>query len=218
MKTDAQLQQDIIAELKWEPSVHAAEIGVEVRDGIVTLAGHVSSYAEKWNAERAAQRVSGVKALAVEMDVKLSGSGKRTDADVARSVENVLHWNSTLPKDSAKVMVENGWITLSGEVDWEYQRQAAAKAVRYLSGVTGVSNQIVIKKPTVSLSAVKSDIEAALKRRATANAHKISVEVHGADVTLTGRVDNWSEREAARHSAWGTPGVGNVVDNITVGY
>ena len=103
-------------------------------------------------------------------------------------------------------------------MDWEYQRQAAAKSVRYLTGITGVRNQITIKKPTVSLSAVKSDIEAALKRRATANAHKISVEVHGADVTLTGRVDNWSEREAARHSAWGTPGVRNVVDNITVGY
>lgn len=218
MKTDIQLQQDVLAELKWEPSVHAAEIGVEVKDGIVTLAGHVSTYAEKWDAERAAQRVSGVKALAIEMDVRLAGSSKKTDADVARSVENVLHWNSTLPKDGVKVMVEGGWITLSGEVDWEYQRQAAAKAVRYLMGITGVRNQITIKKPTVSLSAVKSDIEAALKRRATANAHKISVEVHGADVTLTGRVDNWSEREAARHSAWGTPGVRNVVDNITVGY
>ncbi len=152
------------------------------------------------------------------MDVRLAGSNKKTDADVARSVENVLHWNSTLPKDSVKVVVEKGWITLSGEVDWEYQRQAAAKAVRYLTGVTGVRNKISIKKPTVSLSAVKSDIEAALKRRATANAHKISVEVHGTDVTLTGRVDNWSEREAARRSAWGTPGVQNVVDNITVGY
>jgi len=218
MKTDIQLQQDVLAELKWEPSVHAAEIGVEVKDGIVTLAGHVSTYAEKWDAERAAQRVSGVKALAIEMDVRLAGSSKKTDADVAQSVENVLHWNSTLPMDSVKVMVESGWITLSGEVDWEYQRQAAAKAVRYLTGIAGVRNQITIKKPTVSLSAVKSDIEAALKRRATANAHKISVEVHGTDVTLTGRVDNWSEREAARHSAWGTPGVRNVVDNITVGY
>ena len=218
MKTDAQLQQDIIAELKWEPSVHAAEIGVEVRDGIVTLAGHVSSYAEKWNAERAAQRVSGVKALAVEMDVKLSGSGKRTDADVARSVENVLHWNSTLPKDSAKVMVENGWITLSGEVDWEYQRQAAAKAVRYLSGVTGVSNQIVIKKPTVSLSAVKSDIEAALKRRATADARAITVDVSGSDVTLSGTVHSWSERELATDSAWSAPGVRHVIDNMTLVY
>ena len=217
MKTDTQLQQDVIAELKWEPSVNAAQIGVEVKDGIVTLAGHVSSYAEKWDAERAAQRVSGVKALAIEMDVKLSGSSKRTDADIARSAENTLQWTTYLPKDSIKVMVESGWITLSGKVDWEFQRQAAAKGVRYLMGVTGVSDQIVIK-PKVSLSAVKSEIEAALKRRATADAQKISVEVQGADVTLTGKVHSWSERDLARHSAWGTPGVRNVVDNMTVGY
>ena len=217
MKTDIQLQQDVLAELKWEPSVHAAEIGVEVKDGIVTLAGHVSTYAEKWDAERAAQRVSGVKALAIEMDVKLSGSGKRTDADIAGSAENALQWITYLPKDSVKVMVEDGWITLSGEVDWEYQRQTAAGAVRYLVGVTGVSNQIAIK-PKVSVSVVKSDIEAALKRRAQADAKKISVEVRGADVTLTGTVHSWSERDLARHSAWGTPGVRNVVDNITVAY
>ena len=218
MKTDTQLQQDVIAELKWEPSVNAAQIGVEVKDGIVTLAGHVSSYAEKWDAERAAQRVSGVKALAIEMDVKLAGSSKRTDADIARSAGNVLEWATYLPKDSVKVMVESGWITLSGEVDWEYQRQAAAKGVRYLMGVTGVSDQIVLKNPKVSLSAVKSEIEAALKRRATADAQKISVEVHGADVTLTGKVHSWSERDLARHSAWGTSGVQNVVDNMTVTY
>ena len=218
MKTDTQLQQDVIAELKWEPSVNAAQIGVEVKDGIVTLAGHVSSYAEKWDAERAAQRVSGVKALAIEMDVKLAGSSKRTDADIARSAGNVLEWATYLPKDSVKVMVESGWITLSGEVDWEYQRQAAAKGVRYLMGVTGVSDQIVLKYPKVSLSAVKSEIEAALNRRATADAQKISVEVHGADVTLTGKVHSWSERDLARHSAWGTSGVQNVVDNMTVTY
>ena len=217
MKTDTQLQQDVIAELKWEPSVNAAQIGVEVKDGIVTLAGHVSSYAEKLGAERAAQRVSGVKALAIEMDVKLSGSGKRTDADIARSVENVLQWTTYVPKDSVKVMVESGWITLSGEVDWEYQRQAAAKGVRYLMGVTGVSDQIVIK-PKVSLSAVKSEIEAALKRRATADAKNISVEVRGADLTLTGTVHSWAERDLARHSAWGTPGVRNVVDNMSIDY
>jgi osmotically-inducible protein OsmY len=217
MKTDTQVQQDVIAELKWEPSVNAAQIGVEVKDGIVTLAGHVSSYAEKWDAERAAQRVSGVKALAIEMDVKLSGSSKRTDADIAGSAENALQWITYLPKDSVKVMVEDGWITLSGEVNWEYQRQTAAGAVRYLVGVTGVSNQIAII-PKVSLSAVKSDIEAALKRRAQADAQKISVEVRGADVTLTGTVHSWSERELATHSAWGTPGVHNVVNNITVTY
>ena len=217
MKTDTQLQQDVLAELKWEPSVNAAQIGVAVKDGIVTLAGHVSTYAEKLAAERAAQRVSGVKALAIDMDVKLSGSSMRNDADIAGAAINALQWTSSFPKDGVKVMVDSGCITLSGEVDWEYQRQAAAKGVRYLMGVTGVSNQIVIK-PHVSLSAVKSDIEAALKRRATADAQKISVEVRGADVTLTGTVNSWSERDLARHSAWGTPGVRNVVDHMTIAY
>ena len=217
MKTDIELQRDVIAELKWEPSVNAAEIGVEVKNGIVTLAGHVSTYAEKWDAELAAQRVSGVNALAVEMDVKLAGSSRRTDADIAGSARNVLQWSSSVPKDNVKIMVESGWVTLSGEVDWEYQRQAAASAVRYLTGVTGVSDQIVIK-PKISLSAVKSEIEAALKRRAKADAQKISVEVKGGDVTLTGTVHSWSERELATHSAWGTPGVRNVVDKMTVGY
>lgn len=217
MKTDTQLQHDVLAELKWEPSVNAAQIGVEVKDGIVTLAGHVNSYAEKWDAERAAQRVSGVKALAVEMDVKLSGSSKRTDADIARSAENVLQWTTYLPKDRVKLMVENGWITLSGEVDWEYQRQSAVGAVRYLIGVTGVSDEIAIK-PQVSVSAVKSDIEAALKRSAHTDAQKISVDVRGTDVTLTGTARSWSERDLARHAAWGTPGVRNVKDNITFAY
>jgi|SRR5680860_450653 len=217
MKTDTQLQQDVIAELKWEPSVNAAQIGVEVKDGIVTLAGHVSSYAEKWDAERAAQRVSGVKALAIEMDVQLPGSSKRNDADIARAAENVLHWMTSLPKDGVKVMVESGWTTLSGEVDLEYQKRAAAKGVRYLTGVTGVSNNIVIK-PTVSLSAVKSDIEAAMQRRAHADAKKISVEIRGTEVTLTGAVHSWAERDLARYSAWGTPGVRNVVDNMSIAY
>jgi len=217
MKTDAQVQQDVIAELSWEPSVDATQIGVEVEDGIVTLAGHVCSYAEKWGAERAAQRVSGVKALAIEMDVKLSGSSKRNDADIARAAENVLQWMTYLPTDCIKVMVEKGWITLTGEVDWEYQRQAAAGAVRHLMGVTGLSEQIVIK-PKVSSTAVKSDIEAALKRRAKTEAHNISVDVRGNEVTLTGTVHSWSERALARDAAWGTPGVRHVVDNITIVY
>ena len=217
MKTDNQVQQDVIAELSWEPSVNAAQIGVEVKDGIVTLAGHVSSYAEKWNAERAAQRVSGVKALAIEMDVRLPGSSKRTDAEIARSAENVLEWTTFLPADRVKVMVENGWITLSGQVDWEYQRRAAADAVRYLLGVMGVSDDIAIK-PSVSSSAVKSDIEAALKRRAKSDAQKISVDVRGSDVTLTGTVHSWSERDLATNSAWGSPGVQNVVNKIAVAY
>jgi len=215
MKTDTQLQQDVIAELKWEPSVNAAHIGVEVNDGVVTLAGHVSSFAEKWDAERAAQRVSGVRALAIEMDVKLIGSSERTDADIARSADNVLQCATYLPNNRVKIMVESGWITLSGDVDWEYQRQAASNGVRYLMGVTGMSNQIVIK-PQVSLKAVKSDIEAALQRHAKADAKNISVEVQGADVTLSGNVHSWFERDVARNSAWSTPGVRNVVDNILI--
>jgi osmotically-inducible protein OsmY len=217
MKTDAQVQQDVIAELKWEPSVNAAHIGVEVNGGVVTLAGHVGSYAEKWDAERAAQRVSGVKALAIEMDVKLPGSSKRNDADIARAVENVLEWTTYLPKDHVKVMVEGGSVTLSGEVDWEYQRQSAADAVRYLMGVTGVSNQISVK-PTASAGAITSGIEAAMKRRAQTSAQKISVQVKGADVTLGGTVHSWAERDLARNSAWGAPGVRNVVDNIAIVY
>jgi osmotically-inducible protein OsmY len=217
MKTDATLQQDVIAELKWEPSINAAKIGVEVEDGVVTLAGHVGSYSEKWRAERAVQRVSGVKALAIEIDVKLPGSSKRDDGDIARSAENVLEWTTYLPDDAIKVMVEDGWVTLTGNVDWDYQRQGAAGAVRNLMGVTGVSDDIAVK-PKVSLSAVKADIEAALKRRAKADAKNIAVAVKGNDVTLTGTVHSWAERDLARHSAWSTPGVRNVVDKITVNY
>jgi len=217
MKTDSQLQQDVSAELNWEPSIHAARIGVEVRDGVVTLAGQVDSYAEKWNAERAAQRVFGVKAVAVDLKVHLTSLSQRSDADIASSVENVLEWTSALPAGTLKVMVEGGWVTLSGDVGWQYQKQAAADSIRYLMGVIGVSNQIGIK-PSVTATAVKSDIEAALKRTAMADAKKIAVAVQGTDVTLTGTVQSWSERETATSSAWGTPGVRNVVDKMTVAY
>lgn len=217
MKTDSQLQQDVIAELKWEPAVNGAGIGVEVKDGIVTLAGHVDSFGEKWNAERAAERVSGVKALAIEIDVKIAGSSKRTDADIASSAKNALQWTSYMPKDTIKVMVESGWITLSGTVEWQYQRLTAAGAVRYLMGVKGVTDNMIVK-PKLSFSAVKADIEAALKRRAASDASKISVAVTGSDVTLSGTVHSWSERNLARDSAWATPGVSNVIDNILVAH
>jgi osmotically-inducible protein OsmY len=217
MKTDSQLKQDIISELNWEPAIHASEIGVEVKDGIVTLAGHVASYGEKWDAERAAQRVSGVKALAIEIDVKLAGSASRTDGEIARTVENVLQWTTFLGKNEVKVMVEGGWVTLSGEVEWDYQRMTAASSVRYLMGVKGVSNSIGIRSK-VYAGVIKSDIEAALKRRAHADAQKIAVDVDGADVTLSGTVHSWFERDQARNSAWGTPGVKKVVDNIVVAY
>lgn len=215
MKSDKQVQTDVVAELGWEPSVNAAHIGVEVSDGVVTLAGHVGSYAEKLAAERAAQRVAGVKALAVEMEVTLAGPSQRTDADIARSAENVLQWTTSVPASCIKVKVENGWITLSGQVEWDFQRQSAAGAVRHLMGVTGVSDQVAIK-PRVSSTVVKSDIEAALKRRAQSHADAISVEIRGNDVTLTGICNSWSERQLAVDSAWSAPGVHNVMDNMTV--
>jgi osmotically-inducible protein OsmY len=217
MKTDHQLQLDVLAELAWEPSVHAEDIGVEVKDGIVTLAGHVGSYAEKIDAERATMRVSGVKALAVEMDVKLMGSSTRNDVDIARSVGNVLQYTTYLPENSIKVKVESGWVTLSGELSWEFQRQAAIRAIRYLMGVKGVNDQLVIK-PSISGPAVKADIEAALKRRARKDSQQISVSVQGADVTLSGNVHSWSERELATNTAWASPGVKSVVDKITLTY
>jgi osmotically-inducible protein OsmY len=217
MKTDSQIQQDVIAELSWAPSVNAAHIGVEVSNGVVTLAGHVSSYAEKINAEKAAQRVAGVRALAVEMDVKLAGTSKRNDAELASSAEAALQSAMYFSPAGIKVKVENGWITLTGEVEWDYQRQGAAGAVRYLLGVTGVSDRIAIK-PKVSSVLVKSDIEAALKRRARRDAQMILVDVQGSDVTLTGSVHSWSDRELAKESAWSTPGVRNVVDKMTVSY
>jgi osmotically-inducible protein OsmY len=215
MKTDAQLQMDILAELACEPSINATQIGVEVRDGIVTLAGHVGCYAEKWDAERAAQRVSGVAALTIEIAVILPGNGQRTDIQIARSVDDVLNWGTNIPHGSLKVIVEEGWITLSGEVDWDYQRQAAASAVRHLPGVRGATCNIAVK-PKASSPGVKEMIEAALKRRAIRESQKLLVAVHGSSVTLSGTAHSWSERELAGHSAWGAPGVQYVVNEITV--
>jgi osmotically-inducible protein OsmY len=216
MKTDSQLQRDVSEELLWEPSVHAARIGVEVKDGIVTLAGQVDSYAEKLNAERAAQRVYGVKAMTTELSVQLPGLSKRSDSDIAASVQNVLEWAYSLTVGRRiKVMVENGCITLSGDVDWQFQKQFAADSVRHMMGVTDVSNQISIK-PSPMVVLVKSDIEAALKRTAIADSTKISVAIHGSDVTLSGTVQTWAERETATTSAWNTPGVTNVVDMMTL--
>lgn len=218
MNADAKIQTDVSDELRWEPSINSAQIGVEVTDGIVTLSGHVGSYSEKWDAERAAQRVAGVKAMTIELEVRLPGLSKRTDVDIARSAGNVLAWTTTsLPEDAVKVMVDNGWVTLSGEVDWGFQRDHASNAVRRLMGVTGVSDDIVIR-PKLTMSAVKADIEATLKRRAWSHAQSISVEVDGSDVILSGTVNSWTERELATQAAWGTPGVRKVVDNLILAH
>ena len=219
MKSDSQLKKDVLDELKWEPSVNATHVGVEVNEGIVTLAGHVDTYAEKYHAERAAQRVAGVRALAVEIDVRLQGGlSPRNDADIARSVENALEWMTDLPRGAVKVTVESGWITLTGEVDLDYQRRAATRGVRYLMGVTGVSDQITLTPQTVNQGEVKSSIEGALHRRANADAKEIVVAVDGTQVTLTGHVASWTDAEVARHSAWNTRGVQSVVDKLTVSY
>lgn len=217
MKTDKHLKDDILAELRWEPSVSAEQIGVEVKDGVVTLAGHVNSFVEKWAAEEAVKKVSGVRALAVEMDVNLLGQSQRSDSDIARSAENALAWTTNLPNDAIKIEVEGGWVTLSGNVEWAFQRDEAAGTVRNLRGVKGISNNILIKS-TVSANGVKADITDALKRRAITDSQKIKVDVQGADVTLSGTVDSWAERELAMHSAWNTAGVRNVQNNIIVSF
>lgn len=217
MKTDAQIQHDVMEELKWEPAVTATSVGVGVADGVVTLSGHVESFSQKWAAERAAQRVSGVKALAVELDVRLTPLTTRPDADLARSAENVLEWVSYLPTNSIKVMVEKGWITLTGAVDWDYQRHNAASAVRHLMGVVGVSNEVALK-PQVSSTRLKAEIEDVLKRRTNGNAERIAVEVDGHTVTLTGSVGSWYQRHLATRSAWGSRGVTLVVDNLSVSH
>lgn len=215
MKTDFKLQQDVMAELRWNPALHAAQIGVAVLDGVVTLSGEVSSYGEKVHAEQAAQGVSGVQALAVEMTVKLSEFGRRTDADVASSAWHALSWTDAVPPDAIKLVVDDGWITLSGEVEWQFQRQAAADSVRLLQGVKGISNQVTVE-PTLQASAIKSDIEAAILRRASSDATAIQVEVNGNDVTLSGSAKSGAERELAERAAWGSPGVRRVVDHIAI--
>jgi len=217
MKTDRDLQLDVQDELRWEPGVKATDIGVTVKDGVVTLQGTVDSYAEKWAAEEAVRRLSGVKALAVDLNVELPGSCQNTDSDIAEAVENALKWNVSVPKDRIKVTVENGFLTLEGQVDWAYQRSAAEEAVRYLTGVKGVLNDITIQ-PTVAPVSIKEKIEAAFKRNAILDASQIKVDADGGKVTLTGTVHSWAEFDEATDAAWAAPGVSQVVNNLSVLY
>jgi osmotically-inducible protein OsmY len=215
MRSDAQLRSDIVAELSWDPAITATDVGVIVKDGVVTLTGHPSSHAEKYAIERAAQRVKGVKALAIEMPVKLTSDYERTDADIAMAVERAMEWNVLVPDDKIHPMVENGWVTLNGEVEWDYQRRAAEFAVRSLLGVVGVSNQIVVK-PKFTPADVEKKIREALERQADREAERIKIEVNGAHVTLSGKVHTWAERKAAQGAAWSAPGVANVINNLLV--
>ena len=220
MKTDAELQRDVMTELKWEPAIHAAELGVAVKDGVVTLSGYVDNYSKKWAAERAVKRVAGVKAVAEEIKVTPASSYRRADEDIARSATNTLNWNVWVPPDRVKVMVQDGWITLSGDVDGYYQKERAEDAVRHLVGVLGVNNSITINPPvpTVKAVEVKNGIEDALKRNARLlrEAESIQVEISGSKVILRGNVGSWEDYEEAEYTAYCAPGVSEVENKLTV--
>lgn len=213
---DIALRQDVIDELEWDPSIDARTIGVSIEGGIIALTGHVTSYAEKTNAEKIVKRVHGVQGVANDLEVKLPTSLERDDVDIARSAVNALEWNVSVPKDRVKVTVAKGWVTLDGSVDWYYQKRAAEDAVFLLAGVRGVTNNIGVATKQVHVQDVKGKIEAALKRNAEIDAKKILVQASNGKVTLTGSVRSWVERQDAVNAAWSAPGVMNVVDQIRI--
>jgi osmotically-inducible protein OsmY len=213
--TDARLRHTVEEELASEPSVDAAAIGVALKDGVVTLSGHVASHAEKVAAENAAARVFGVRAIVTELEVKLPGSIRLRDEEIARAAVDALSWNTVVPADRIKVRVERGWITLAGDVDWGYQKSAAYNAVAYLKGVRGVSNKIALKPASISTS-VHAHIEAALQRSFGRRKSPVTVEASGDHVTLRGEVASLAEREAIERAAWTTPGVCHVNNNLSV--
>ncbi len=214
MSNDQQLKQSVLDELIWEPSVNAAHIGVTAQDGVITLTGNVETYSEKHSAEMAALRVKDVKAVAEEIKVKLPFDVKRSDSEIAEAALHRLAWDSSVPKDAVKVTVTEGWLTLTGQVPWHYQHDAAAQAVRTLWGVTGVSNQIAVE-PRPDTGDIKKDIMGALKRSWFKPEHVDVTALNGA-VTLTGKVNSWPERELAASTAWAAPGVSSVTNDIRV--
>ncbi len=213
---DFDLRRDILEELEWDPSIDARTIGVAIEDGIVSLTGHVPSYADKVSAEKIVKRVHGVFGVANDIEVALPLNAERNDIDIARSAVNALDWNVAVPKDSAKLSVTKGWVTLDGDVEWYFQKRAAEEAVRNLSGVRGVTNKMVVKTRVARSQDVKQKIEAALKRNAELDAKKITVDTAEGKVTLSGTVRSWIEREDAVNAAWSAPGVTTVVDHIRI--
>ncbi|HKM73920.1 MAG TPA: BON domain-containing protein [Stellaceae bacterium] len=215
MSSDLQLRQDVLDELEFEPSVNAAHIGVTANHGVVTLTGFVTTYAEKTAAERAARRVKGVKAIAEEIEVRLPSDLKRADDEIAARAIDFLKWQVGLPADRIRVKVEKGVVTLTGEVDWQFQKTEADHVVHKLSGVVDVVNQIRIASPVYAVE-VKEKIEKALQRSAELEASRITVEIEGGRVILKGRVHAWYERDIAERAAWSAPGVTEVHDRITI--
>lgn len=209
------LKHQILDELTFEPSIDPAEIGIIVKDGIVTLTGQVDSFAQKLAAEKAVKRVRGVRGVAEEIEVRIPSSLKRTDADIARVALNALEWDIQVPNERVKVKVEDGWVTLEGEVAWDFQKRAAADAMRYLTGVSGVFNLITVK-PRVKTPEIKDKISAAFKRNAKLDANRINVVAADGKVTLSGRVHSWLAHDEAVRIAWAAPGVAKVEDQITV--
>ena len=215
MKTDAQLKADVTDELAWDPAINATHVGVMVQDGVVTLAGHLDSFAEKHAIERAVRRVAGVRGIALDLEVRLASEHQRSDSDIAKAATAALELNSLVPQGKIKVEVENGWITLTGQVDWGYQCASAEQCIRPLAGVRGMSNNISVK-PRVQSKDLAAQITAALTRQATREARQIGIEVDGGVVTLTGKVHSMAEHDAAVGVALSARGVARVVDHLQV--
>ena len=214
-KTDAEIKSDVLAELKYEPSVLVTDIGVLVKDGAVTLNGYVTNYGEKWDAVRAAKRVSGVRAIADDINVKMSDSLCRTDGDIAAAAANRIDWITSIPKGTVQMTVTEGRIQLEGQLEWWYQKDAAENAVRYLTGVKGVANLITIK-PKLAAEDIKEAITEAFGRNAVLDAKEIHVQTSGTAVSLSGEVCNNAERDEAERVAWAAPGVSLVENRLTV--
>ena len=214
-KTDVQLQKDIETELRWEPRLNAAQIGVTVEKGAVTLLGTVDTYAEKWAAETAVKRVAGVRTLAQDLTVKLISEHARTDSEIATAIQSALSWDVFVPK-TVTAKVEHGMVTLEGKCAWNYERESAERAVRYLAGVVSVMNLVIIN-PSVSAASVKEKVEAALQRQATKDASNIHITTTGGTVTLTGHASSWRMLTDAADAAWAAPGVTEVVDQLSIG-
>lgn len=217
MKTDMQLQRDVMDELEWDPATRESAIGVAVAQGVVTVSGTVKSYAAKVHVARTVQRVSGVLAVADELTVALPDESLRTDTDIARSAVQALRWHVEVPDTQIQVRVDRGWITLAGSVDWQFQRNAAEHTVRSLAGVKGLFNHIVMKQPIAVAADVRARIGAALQRSAVVDSSRVAVAARDGTVTLRGAVRSWAERQDAENAAWAAPGVSKVEDLITVG-